>query len=313
MRAFFSLLLPALLALQAHAEPGTTGAVFLKRPLGARSAAMGGAFCALAGTLDSIHYNPAGLAALPKKAVTSTYLNSIGGTSYGFLGYGQPTALGTFALGALYFNAGKIDLNLSDGTRGRVTAEEDYAFTLSYARELFSGLEAGATYRHIRMSLAETAHAVSHQSDVGLRWKAPVKGLSFAAAYQYYGPDIRFEEVGDPPPKTLRYGAAWTFADIPIFEIDPDADMRRFDVTLAADAAETLRERRSPRVGMEVGLEPAFLDRAAFRLGWVFEKDVETLSLGIGIREGSFLLDYAFGNAKGFNGLQQLSLTFLFK
>lgn len=307
-----SFALVLLLAAPAAAEPGLTGAAFLQRPLGARSSAMGGAYSAVQGHLDSAQYNPAGLAALKTPTLTSTYLDGLGGTSYGYIGYGHPSRFGTLAAGVLYFNAGAIDLNLSDGTRGRVTAEEDYAFTFSYARRLAAGLSAGATYRHLRLALAQTAKASSQQGDFGLTWDSPVHGLTFGAAYQYLGPDIKFEEAGDPPPKTLRYGAAWKLTNLPVEKFDPGVEVQHFDLTVAADVVETLHEKRSPRAGLELGIEPAFLDRAAVRFGWVFERDVDSFTFGLGIREGRFLLDYAFGNARGFNGLQQLSLSFQF-
>lgn len=294
------------------AEPGLTAVPFLKRPLGARAAAMGSAFTAVPGAIEAAQYNPAGLAALPAKSFTSTYLQSFGGTNYGYFAYGHPTRQGTLAAGVLYFNAGKIDLNLSDGTRGTVTAEEDTAFNFSYARDLPGGVSAGATYRRLRLSLAETARTSSNQGDFGLLWRAPLKGLSLGAAYQYLGPDITYEEAGDPPPRTLRYGAAYRVENIPISSLDSSIDVQYFDATLAADMVESLREKRSPRVGLEMGIEPAFMDRFAVRFGWVFERDAESFTFGLGCREGRFILDYAFGLARDFDPLQQLSLSFQF-
>jgi len=305
-----SLLLLA--AVPAAAEPGLTAVPFIQRPLGARAAAMGSAFTAVAGALDVAQYNPAGLAVLPMKSFTSTYLQSFGGTNYGYFAYGHPTPYGTFAAGVLYFNAGSMDLNLSDGTQRSVTSEEDTAFNLSYARELPMGFMAGATYRRLRSSLADTVQTSSNQGDFGLVWRSPLKGLSFGAAYLYMGQNVTYEEAGDPPPRTVRYGAAYRAANIPIASLDPSIDTREFDMTLSADMVETLHEKRSPRAGMEMGLEPAFLDRFAVRFGWIFERDAESFTAGLGCREGRFLLDYAFGLSKNFDPLQQLTLSFQF-
>jgi hypothetical protein len=205
-----------------------------------------------------------------------------------------------------------MDMNLSDGTQRTVTAEEDTAFNLSYARELAVGFSFGATYRRLRLSLADTAQTSSNQGDFGLLWRSPLKGLTIGGAYQYLGPNITYEEAGDPPPRTLRYGAAYRVADIPISSLDSSIDAQRVDMTLASDIVETLHEKRSPRVGLELGMEPAFLDRFAVRFGWIFERDAESFTSGLGFREGRFLLDYAFGLSRNFNPLQQLTVSFQF-
>ena len=73
----------------AFAEAGRTGAAFLQRTLGARAAAMGQAHAAVPFTADALQYNPAGIATLTERQLTSTYLNGLGGTNSGYLGYAQ--------------------------------------------------------------------------------------------------------------------------------------------------------------------------------------------------------------------------------
>lgn len=307
---------PALLACAAllaspaaRAEPGRTAAAFLQRPLGARAAGMGGAFAAVRGSLDSAQYNPAAIATVPRRTLASTYLSGFDGANHGFLAYAHPFPFGTVGASVLYYNAGGIDLSLSDGTTGRVTAEEDSAWALSYSLALAKSLYVGALYRFVRMELAETASASSSQGDFGVLWRTPLRGLSLGAAYQYLGPDIRFEEVGDPPPRTLRYGLAFHFPDVEISAADPSVDLEAFDMTLAADVAQTLHEEVSPRMGAELGLTPSYMTRVALRAGWVFGRDSESFTFGMGLRQGRLGLDYALGKGKDLGNLQQFSLT----
>lgn len=311
-RALCAALVLAGLPRPSRAEPGLTAAAFLQRTVGARSAGMGSAFAAVPGSMDSLQYNPAGLATLHKGSLSSTYINGFGGTDLGSVAYGHPFRWGTLAAGALYYNAGAIDLNLSDGTRGRVTAEEDMAWTLSYAATPIPRLDVGATYRFLRMELAETARATSSQGDFGAIWRTPLGGLSLGAAYQYLGPDIRFEDAGDPPPKTFRYGASYRFPALDPSRVDPSVDLQAFDMTLAADMVQTLHEKASPRAGAEFGLQPALMTRAALRFGWVFGRDAESFSFGVGLRQGRFSLDYAFGGTRALGNLQQVTLGFSF-
>lgn len=311
-RLLAALGLLAATAAPASAEPGLTAATFLQRQLGAQPAGMGYAFTAVRGRLDAMQFNPAGLAWLRKPVASSTYLNGLAGANHGFLGYGQPLPWGTLGVGLLYFNAGSIDLNLADGTTGRVTAEEDTALSASYGLELPLGVAVGATYRHVRLELAETARAAVSQADLGALWRTPLRGLSVGAAVQYLGPDVKFEEAGDPPPRTRRFGVAYHWPELDPKKLDPSVDLQKFDVTVAADWVEVLHERKSPRAGLEMGLQPHQLDRVALRFGWVFNRDSESFTFGLGLKEGRWGVDYSLGTAKDLGNLQQVSLAFYF-
>lgn len=297
----------------AQAEPGRTAAVFVRRAMGARAASMGGASAALLDPgPDAPQYNPAGLARLARPAFSSSYLNGFGGVNHGHLAYAHPLPFGTLAAGLLYFNAGKLELNLANGQRGTVTSEEDTAWTLSWGLPLAWGLNAGATYRYLRLELAETAKATSHQGDAGLLWKTPVPGLSVGAAYQYYGRDIVFEEAGDPPPKTLRLGAALRLPDLDVKKLDPAADLEAFDLTLAGDVVKTVFEDASPRAGLELGMTPAFMTRIALRFGWVFKSFSEGMTFGAGFKAGKLRFDYGYGSTREMRGLQNITLGYEF-
>lgn len=297
-------------AAPAAAESGRTAAVFLQRTLGAQAAGMGNAFTAVRGRPDSLQFNPAAAATLERKTVTTTYLKGFGGTTHGFLGYAHPSRFGALSASLLYFNAGVINLNLSDGTRGQVTAEEDFAASFGYARRLGEAVYLGGNYRYVRMELAETAQATTSQGDFGVLVAPPqLRGLSAGAAYQYWGPDITFEEAGDPPPKTLRCGVAFRFPELEAKTLDPSVDLDAFDMTLAADWVKPLHEDASPRAGVEIGLTPALLQRLALRMGWVFERPAESLTLGMGFRQSRYSLDYSFGSSPKLNHLHQLTVS----
>ena len=120
------------------------------------------------------------------------------------------------------------------------------------------------------------------------------------------------EEAGDPPPKTFRYGVAFRFPDVDIKKVDPSVQLDAFDMTLAADIVDTLHEKLSPRVGAEFGLTPSYLGRVALRFGWVFGRDAENFTFGLGVRQKRVGLDYAFGEAQDLGNLQQLTLSLYF-
>ena len=112
----------ALGAGRAYAESGLTGAPILNRPVGARSSGMGRAFAGVPGDPESVMYNPAGLAFVPETGAYMAYMNGFGGGSYGFVAV--PLKLKKLVLtpALQYYDSGKMNLDLSDGTSGSVTA-----------------------------------------------------------------------------------------------------------------------------------------------------------------------------------------------
>ncbi|MBI4347313.1 MAG: PorV/PorQ family protein [Elusimicrobia bacterium] len=292
-------MLVLLAAAPAGAEPGRTAAAFLQRPLSAAQAAMGSTGAALYGRAASVEYNPAANAFLGSREATASFLAAPAGGQFGLLAYGHPSPFGTLTGSLSYFNAGSVELSLTGGERRTVTAEEDLAAGAAYSVSPLPGLALGAGVRWLRLALAETARADAALADLGALWRGPGEwaGLSAGAALQNLGSDIAFESAGDPPPRTVRYGVAWQTGVFSSRRVDPGGEIP-IDATLAADMVEVLREARSPRVGLELGLHPELMGRVALRFGWVFNRPAENLTVGFGVRRGRFLIDYALGSGE---------------
>ncbi|MBU0567282.1 hypothetical protein KJ693_09645 [bacterium] len=62
------------LAQAVSAEPGATGASFLKIGVGARALGMGGAFVGLADDASALYWNPAGTSQLNQKELFFAYI-----------------------------------------------------------------------------------------------------------------------------------------------------------------------------------------------------------------------------------------------
>ena len=74
---------------------GTTAAEFLLLGAGARGAALGGSFAALATDVTALYYNPAGLAQIARPAVMVSTLKYIADTRYTWAGIAFPTGGGS--------------------------------------------------------------------------------------------------------------------------------------------------------------------------------------------------------------------------
>ena len=293
-----ALALLALLLLPAaglRAESGTTAAPTLRRPLAARPVGMGESFTAVAGGIDSLGYNPAAPASLSRPEAAMTYLNGPAGDDFGFLGYSHPLPFATLTGGFVYYNAGRIDLNLSDGTRGLRTAQQDLVGLLSAAVPLGRGLSVGGTAKFYRFDLAQEVRASGFAGDLGALWRTPLKGLNLGASLQNAGPDVKYESAGDPLPTTARFGAAYDFslAGLRYFR-EGGFGFNRF--LLTADGVKP-RDNGSllPNIGLETGMSFGDESGMALRFGYLFERDIPNFTLGAGFRQGRWRLDYAMG------------------
>lgn len=128
-----SLLTAALAAGAARAGgAGTTGAVAVKVPSGARPAAMGGANTGLADDQNALFWNPAGLADVKASEVGLMYTNFLVDTSYQLLSYTRPFPVlgGGISAAVNTLSYGKIALTQEQpngqygGTNGSITPRE---------------------------------------------------------------------------------------------------------------------------------------------------------------------------------------------
>jgi hypothetical protein len=293
---------PALLALvvlaalpRLHAEPGLTGAQTLLRPLSARAVGMAETFTAVDGGLDSLGYNPAGLARLERPQLQTTYVRGIASDDFGFLGYAHPLTGATLTGGLVYYNAGSVNLNLSDGTQATVTAEQDFVGLMSLGVPLGWGLCAGGTAKYYSLTLAQQASAKGFAGDLGMLWHSPLKGLNLGAAVENLGPDVKFEQTGDPLPTTARFGAAYAI-DLTGYGYLQKDGYGFSHFLLTADAVK-LRDESTllPAAGLEMGMGLGELGSCALRFGYMFEQDLANFTFGVGLRESRWRLDYAFG------------------
>src|SRR5437867_3938176 len=91
----------------ARADEGQAGAAFLDIPVGARPAALAGAYAAIATDAYAPFWNPAGLGFLGGTQFSAMHLSYLGGMSYEFISLVDPLTPG-HSLGASvqYFNTG---------------------------------------------------------------------------------------------------------------------------------------------------------------------------------------------------------------
>lgn len=295
----------------AGAAAGLTGAPVLNTPIGARSSALARAFTAVPGDPEAINYNPAALAFAQKISVSATYMRGYLDGGYGLLSV--PVPLGPFVLTPAYmfFNSTKMDLNLSDGTRATVTAEQDKVAYLSAGWRPLPELGLGATIKRASLELAEAAAATSLHYDIGVLYAAK-SGLSFGAAYLNAGEDIKFEDSGDPPPTTRRVGASYKFDVTPPNLFDPGADITYSNMLLTADWSKTDEEKGYYQGGAEANMTLAGTTIFTIRLGYLAGRESAGTTYGLGVAGRNWGLDYSFTPSESLDTVTQATLNYRF-
>jgi|CXWL01.1.fsa_nt_gi hypothetical protein len=300
--------LALLLASLTDSAAAAVGAPTLRRPLSPRATAMAEAYAAVPGGLSSLGINPAGLAAAARPELAATYNSGIMNDTFGFFAWAQPLPLGTAAAGLSYYDAGNIELRFANGQTETRNAGRDLVGHLAWALPLPAGLSAGATLKYYQFELAQEARASGPAADLGAQWATPIKGLSLGGSTQNMGPGVKFEEESDPLPLTVRGGASWSWKSASVAADSPDTYVLGTHFLASAEAIKTRDESVVAAFGSELAMDFATSTLIALRFGWRFNTDADRMTLGLGVREGRYTLDYAFGDKRSLGQVHHAGL-----
>jgi long-subunit fatty acid transport protein len=198
-------------------SPGTTGFQFLRTQVGARPAALGGAFLAVSGDANALHYNPAGIATLDKRGATFTYLNDLLDFNTGFVGVVQPgIGPGHMGLGVLYKDYGNFKKTDLQGQEIGQFNANSISIALTYAVQPLKNLLVGSSAKYIRASIDHfSADAVA--LDAGAMYIIPSQNLTLAAGIFNAGQATSaFIETKDDLPLNVAVGFSKRLAHLPL-------------------------------------------------------------------------------------------------
>ncbi len=313
---------------------GTTAAAFLKIPVGARGASLGGAVVSLVDDPSAIYWNPGGLSRNEKYALMVDHSPWLPGLSYNFFGVVIPMqAAGTLGISVTALNTEEMDVTTPANPMG--TGEKfdasSMAVGFSYGRSLTDRFSIGGTFKYLTERIFNSK-ATGLAFDIGTLYDTPLKGLRLGVSVSNFGSKMRIDgedlnvrvdiapdQLGNNQSvvgrlKTERF-------DLPLIMrlgLSYDAiHSNNLRLTLAADGINPSDNAQSVNLGAEL----SFLnERLVLRGGYseAFLEDQEQgFTFGAGVRTPiangiMFGAGYAFQNFFHLNNVNHFTLTLSF-
>jgi len=285
---------------------GTTTADFLNLPVGARAAAMGGAYSAISEEASAVYWNPAGLVQIPKLSAVFMRSQYLADISYQYAAYAHRLSYDTVIAGSvLMTDIGSITERDLSGTESGSFTPRDQVFTLSYSKAILEfsdkdiDVSVGVSAKYIKSSIVGSAK--SYAGDVGIMTynfgDIPYR-LSVTATNM--GGGLKYDKESNPLPLTFKLGGA----------INPFRN-----ILIAADVVFPKQNNPNLLFGAELALTPNELTRLCVRAGLNAQQirdGVGGLSMGVGATLHFFSLDYAFVPMGELGATHRISLTFDF-
>ena len=282
MRTEPFLLLAALFfpALELNARAAAGAAAFLEIDGGARAAAMGGAFTAVADDASSVFYNPAGPALLNKPEAMLSHSQWLEGLWNEHAAYVRPLSEKiTVFTGVSALLGPPLEKYNSGGERTGSFSAADGAFGIGVAAELRPDLYAGLNLKAV-YAAADQEKALAYAGDLGLVKNLGALRLGFSA--QNLGTRMKLYKESFDLPRIVRAGAAYRI---------------RETYWLSGEAVKT----GDAKIFLAAGVEAEGIltqdYTASVRLGYKQGRSKNAgpgFSAGAGLRNGDLAADYAF-------------------
>jgi hypothetical protein len=272
-------LLPGQQALAA--DPGDAGALFLRTGMGARAAAMGEGFTAVAEDASSVFWNPAAMAAVLNTNLMFSHSESFLSSRLEQIALTHETDYGTIGLMFTGQYMDKMERREDEPSaipRGEFSVY-DIAFSAGFARYIMPNLSVGATAKPVYQRIDEQS-ALGIAFDIGIYHISRIEGLRLAAVVLNLGPPMTFIEEEFALPRSVKIGGSYERAVDPI----RGQVLFTFDGVFVNDG--------DPK--QHLGAEYVYRRTLALRAGYKGGYDSYGGTFGAGIRYKKLDVDYAF-------------------
>ena len=185
-----------------------------------------------------------------------------------------------------------------------------FALGMAYAKELSEKFRVGAQIKYTNQDLGNSGYiadsnythiASTMAYDFGTIYQPKftyLESFAFGMYIRYFSPDIKFQRYKFELPLTFQLGVSAELFDI-IGE-----SKENMDVNLAIDAIHPRDSRNKIHLGTEVN----YLNQFFIRAGDKFNYDIESFSVGLGMKYSNYRIDYSFSTAKYFSASNRFSI-----
>ncbi len=324
---------------------GTTAANFLEIGYGTSGIAMGDACVSSVKNVSAIYWNPAGLAFIPKNEAIFAYQPWVADISTAFVATGIRIAgIGTLGLHIIHAGYGDIpvtNMEAQEGT-GEMYSADEYAFGITYARELTNWFSFGATAKYITSKIWHVS-ASALAVDLGVLVQTKFfsltgkrsDGLRIGMSISNYGSRMRYDGIDlvypiDPlPDENGNYHDVpgqyrMSYWELPlIFRIGTSLDvvkMKHHVLTLEVNALHPNNNAESVNVGGQYAFKipqtGEFFLRAGYK-GLFMPESQYGFTVGLGMvkylmNNVSLKVDYAYRDVGILGNVHSYSIGILF-
>ena len=257
---------------------GTTANNFLKILPPAKPTSMGEAYTAIGDGIDSIYYNPAGLAKSMMYELSFTHVAWFQSVNYESIGALLPFNFGNIGFALNYLDVTSMDKTDSSGNI--LSSFNPYSIEgiLNYSSEFAENFYIGGNLKVMNFAIdptdSQNGSRASFMVDLGVIYDMSfLKGLSAGLSVKNLGPGTQYVSSTFLQPFTARAGLGYSSR---YFDIDGDVEyVNDNDMNYYVGAGTTL------------------FDILGLRAGYI-GGTINELSAGAGIKLGGLAIDYAY-------------------
>jgi len=282
------------------AEDESVGAIFLTQAVGARPAGMGEAFVAVANDVNTLFWNPAGMARIRNMELLVMHSEFIQDFRDEYFAFSMPwNAHHVFGVNGFISYGDPIEkASLTSSNLGTFNTYDTY-LSLGWAYALDKQYSLGLTVKGLYQVIDEYA-AWSVAADLGFLMLSIIPHLNLGLTLKNLGKPIRFIEESYLLPMTMEAGASY--------------QLFNNQLLLTFDMTKPWQQEMVFKCGAEYNIEESLF----FRIGYKYAQfgndlgPLSGLSAGIGAELSDYKVDYAFTPYADFGNVHRISIVFPF-
>lgn len=306
---------------------GTSSGDFLRIGMGAKAAAMGESFVAVADDPSALHWNPAGIVQATGRRLLFSHTSWFADVDVEYLAFVMP--MDRLAGGVVGVQVAGLSTDIEETTElepdgtGRSFTYSDVIAGLGYARYFTDKFASGANVKILREDIASEVGGgvvTTWLADIGTIYHLGFRETNFAVVITNFGPDLDPSEGYDRVSRTSGFPRSQPtdligFAPPTAFKIGVSSALYTSDDLKGIGSLEMNRPGDNEET-LKLGGEMVVRDRLSLRIGYDTNADELKFSGGAGLRVGrgerSGAVDYAFTQSDNFGRIDRIALSVAF-